>query len=116
MRALLLMGANPNVLGGFGGMSALMEAAMEGHIAVINALLTGGAFVDLQSLDEGIAALSVAAREGQTVVLKRLLQAGADIDLQSREEHLTALHLGTIFQHEEVVRKACSPASPPARP
>ena len=61
------------------GQTALMWAAAEGHVEVVDALLEAGA--DFRArLRSGFTPFFFAVREGRTAVVHRLLKAGADVN------------------------------------
>jgi ankyrin repeat protein len=91
---LLERGADVNAADEFQQQTALMWAASEGHLAVVEALLDAGADPDLQArvntLTErknadyasgGFSALMWAARNGYEAVVRRLAGSGADLNL-----------------------------------
>src|SRR5207253_1388094 len=64
---------------GWRGQTALMWAAAEGHVEVVEALLKAGA--DLHArLASGFTPFLFAVREGQKGVVRTLLKAGADVN------------------------------------
>mmetsp|Transcript_62809 Transcript_62809/g.161652 ORF Transcript_62809/g.161652 Transcript_62809/m.161652 type:complete len:82 (+) Transcript_62809:3-248(+) len=58
------------------GGTALMFAAMEGHLAVVDKLLEANATIDLAAAS-GATAVKLAAQSGHQLIAKRLIAAGA---------------------------------------
>lgn len=106
VRDLIASGANVNVIETSRDQSALMWAAAQGHLGVVEELITAGADLEARSkvrpmlmfadatnggaFDQGVtenlggySALLFAARNGHTNVAAALLAAGADIDGQA---------------------------------
>ncbi|MDH3279932.1 MAG: ankyrin repeat domain-containing protein, partial [Gammaproteobacteria bacterium] len=71
------------------GYTALMFAAMNGHLKVVELLLDRGADINGQS-DDGRTALMVAAWNGHEKVVLNLIDRGADVNVRN-EEGWTAL-------------------------
>ena len=71
---------NPSVLSK-GGMTALMHAARQGHIAAAAALLDGGAPIDQKNEGDGTTPLLVALINGQYDIAMLLIERGADPSL-----------------------------------
>lgn len=82
------------------GDSALMLAALKGHLPIVTDLVVAGAEVNPE---EGWTALIYAAFEGHTEVVRFLLEKGADIDAQS-QNGMTALMAAARNGHLETVR------------
>ena len=61
------------------GYTALMAAAMVGHLEVVELLLQNGAVVNVYS-HYGITPLSAASRNGHIAIVETLLRNGADKD------------------------------------
>jgi ankyrin repeat protein len=79
VKVLLAHGANVNGSEPSHGQTALMWAAAEGNVGVVETLIKAGA--DLHKrLDSGFTPLLFAVREGQTGVVQALLKAGADVN------------------------------------
>ena len=57
-------------------MSPIFFAAQTGHAGVINALLSGGANVNIAG-EGGVRSLHIVSREGYTAAVRVLLEAGA---------------------------------------
>ena len=78
------------VVGHTGGMTALLQAAREGHTGAAAALLDGGADIDLVSAD-GTSPLLIATLNGQFDLALVLIERGADPNLASSTEGSTPL-------------------------
>ena len=79
VRALIVHGADVNAKEGRGRQSALMWAAAEGNVEVLDTLIEAGA--DFRTpLDSGFTPLLFAVREGRIGAVKTLLKAGADVN------------------------------------
>ncbi len=94
VRLLLDRGASVNAADKFQQETALMWAADEGHVSVVDALLKAGADPNLKArvnaITErknadhptgGFTALMWAARNGHEIVVRRLVEGGADLNL-----------------------------------
>jgi ankyrin repeat protein len=71
------------LLGPQGGHTALLLAVREGHLPVVEALLTGGADINQTSGGDHTSPLLMAAINGQYDVALRLIAAGADPNVAS---------------------------------
>src|SRR5262249_14654998 len=90
---LLAAGAQVNAKESQRGQTALMWAAAEGNVEVINTLVEAGA--DLHAhLDSGFTPFLFAVREGRIDAVKALLKAGADVNETIETAHTTAKRLG----------------------
>ena len=78
------------VVGQTGGMTALLHAARDGHVAAAEALLDGGADIDQVSAD-GTSPLLIATLNGQFDLALALIERGADPNLASATEGSTPL-------------------------
>jgi ankyrin repeat protein len=88
------------VLPGWSGRrTALMLAAVEGHISVINALIESGASASVLS-DDGQTALMIASKYGDSAAVAALLAGGADVNLPN-EDGVTALMEAAWQEHLE---------------
>jgi len=77
VRNLLREGVDPNVADEH-GRTALSHASGQGHIAVVDALLAGGAWVDpREDYDVYETPLMMATFHGQLEIVKKLVEAGA---------------------------------------
>jgi len=79
VRALLVHGANVNAKESRHGQTAVMWAAAEGHVEVLQALIEAGADFKMP-LSSGFTPLLFAVREGRIDAVKTLLKAGADVN------------------------------------
>ena len=86
----------------FDGDTALHEAAEKPNIALVKALLTHHASVDLQNKDGGWTALYKASQEGHLEVVNALLTHHASVDLQTKKGRTALIkasqkgHLGVV--------------------
>ena len=79
VRVLLARGADVHAKEPRRGQTALMWAAAEGHVAVIEELIKAGA--DFRTpLDSGFTPLMFAVRQGHIAAVKALLKAGVDVN------------------------------------
>jgi ankyrin repeat protein len=83
--------------------SALILAASQGHVDVIEALAGAGAELDFKSGSSGISALHVAALENHLSAVKTLLRLGADVDVRNHLQ-MTPLHLACGAGRLEIAR------------
>lgn len=83
------------------GMTAVMNAALEGHSEVIEVLVENGAELNAQNKD-GWTALMLAALKGHSEVVHVLLEKGADIRLKNTAGW-TALKAASGSQHPEII-------------
>jgi ankyrin repeat protein len=70
-------------VGGMGGMTALDHAVRQGNVASVEALLDGGANINLATPTDHTTPLLMAAINGQFDVALRLIARGADPNLES---------------------------------
>lgn len=82
------------------GCTPLCNAAINGHLNCVIALLEHGAHIDAESF-RGLTALHLAAEHGHIAVVEHLLDNGALIDSQSLDG-FTALHLAVINRHYDM--------------
>ena len=80
----------------------LWTAAFNGHTAVVRALVSAGADVNLQQND-GFSPLNAASQEGHTDCVKLLIEHGAEVDTRSKRG-LTPLYSAARKGHIEVVQ------------
>ena len=71
------------LVGGYGGHSAVLLAAREGHSAVVHALLDAGADIDQKSAGDGHTLLLMSIINGHFDLAMSLLERGADVALLS---------------------------------
>lgn len=84
-----------------GDNEALIDAALDGNAAKVQALLERGAYVDHKN-NEGGTALMAASLQGHEAVVKTLLKKGAYVDLES--DGMTVLMAASLQGHEAVVK------------
>ena len=83
--------------------SPVADAAMQGDLEAVRALLRGGADVNAAQGD-GMTALHWAARLGESELVEVLLYAGAKLDAGTRIGRYTPLHIAAREGRESVVR------------
>ena len=97
--------------GGKNKVTALHSAALRGHEAVVEALLSWGAIVDPQT-HGGMTPLYGACQEGQLACVLSLLKAGASLSLPKNDGGLP-IHIAAEHNRVEIVRAlldyGCSP-------
>lgn len=71
------------LVGGHGGLTALLHAAREGHIETVRALLDGGADIDQVSAGDRTSPMLIAMINGHFDLALELLERGADPTLAS---------------------------------
>jgi ankyrin repeat protein len=79
------------LVGSHGGLTALLYAARQGHVAAVEALLAGGADIDQVSAGDGTSPLLMAIINGHFDLAKILLDRGANPKLAS-ENGVTPLY------------------------
>lgn len=84
------------------GITALMFAAMNGHLDIFNTLLEVGANVNIDSA-QGETALMFAAGGGHLEIAQILIEKGADVNIQDVEIGMTALMRAAGLGHIEIV-------------
>ncbi len=119
----MIVGVDPNLTESWKGQTALMWAAAEGHVDVIQALVDGGADINKLSayqkfiepdpdkrqggfvyprLPKGrLSALHFAARDGQLAAVQALIYNGADLDIADEEGSTPAI-LAILNGHYEI--------------
>ena len=85
----------------FPGLTLLCSAALNGHVAIVRALLNAGADKDLAA-NGGATPLHAAAQNGHAAVVRALLDAGADKTVQCRG--LTALDIATTPEVKRLLK------------
>ncbi|KAJ7383481.1 hypothetical protein OS493_027642 [Desmophyllum pertusum] len=83
------------------GQSAMMIASWEGHLGIVEALMSAEADPNLQD-GFGKSALHEAAVSGQHGIVHRLIPGGADVNLAD-EEHRTPLHYAAMRGKRRIV-------------
>jgi ankyrin repeat protein len=102
---LLAAGAKVNLVAGEARRTALMMAALNGHVAVVEKLAAHMDIVLDQTDADGWIALHVAADKNKPDVVAWLLAAGAKVNLAAGEYRCTALMVAALSGHVEVVEK-----------
>ena len=95
-------GANPN-LAGKSGWTALILAAIEGNLSIVESLLSHGAEVD-QRDSEGATALLAAAENGHDEIVRILVGSGADVNGKDTRIGWTPLMAASLRGHLATVR------------
>src|SRR3990167_442701 len=86
------------------GISALMFAALEGYIEIVNRLLNCDGININQQMQHGISALMLAAMGGHIEIVNRLLNC-EDINInQQGQNGVSALMTAALHGHIEIVR------------
>jgi len=83
------------------GITALMIAAGNGHLEIVNALLTNGASVDIARWN-GVTALMIAAGKGDLEIVEALLGKGASVNAAC-DDGETALYIAAQKGDLEIV-------------
>jgi ankyrin repeat protein len=99
LRLLLEGGCDPN-LSDEAGDTALLLACSHGHSALVQALLTHDAAIDLPNRQSGATPLITAVQQGSVDVVKVLLRAGAATDLRTNGMQ-TALAIAAQQQNSD---------------
>ncbi len=99
--ALLPVGAAAQT-GSSGGDDRLLDAARDGQVEVVRALVGEGADVNAARGD-GITALHLAAERGHAEAARALIDAGAAVDAGTRIGRYTPLHMAGCGGHGAVV-------------
>ena len=81
----------------------LINAALHGDAAAVQALLAKGAEVNAKAND-GVTALMAASEEGHGEVVEALLAKGAEVNARRTNDGVTALILASYKGHIEVVQ------------
>ena len=84
------------------GSTALMHAASQGHVAVVEALLAADADVECRS-DTGHRPLMLGAKNGHVTVVEVLLRHNAALEATNNHQS-TALLLAVLGEHIEMVK------------
>jgi ankyrin repeat protein len=100
---LLRAGANPNPATRVGSYTPLLLAARQGHGAVVEALLDGGANAAAIT-DNGTTALMFAAQSGDVRSVERLLDRKVDADARESTRGLTAAMFAAAANRADVIR------------
>ncbi|HVU15316.1 MAG TPA: ankyrin repeat domain-containing protein [Candidatus Didemnitutus sp.] len=104
VRNLLLEAVDPNVADEY-GRTALSHASGMGHVAVVDALLAAGAWVDPhEDYDTRETPLMTAASKGHLDIVKKFLAAGANPSFHSGVSQRTAESYARNNGHVEIAR------------
>jgi ankyrin repeat protein len=101
VQMMILAGAKVNARESWNGQSALHWAAAEGHGAVVEALIEGGADIRQRS-NAGTTPFLFAVRKGDMRSVKAFLAAGSDVN-EKRVDLATPLLVAVINGHEDLV-------------
>ena len=101
VQMMILAGAKVNARESWNGQSALHWAAAEGHGAVVEALIEGGADIRQRS-NAGTTPFLFAVRKGDMRSVKAFLAAGSDVN-EKRVDLATPLLVAIINGHEDLV-------------
>lgn len=112
VEGLIAKGADVNSADAYQGETPLMDAAEQGNLPVVRALLTAGAEVNRKSGD-GSTALMHAAEKGHADVVAALIEAKADVNVRNRMGK-TALSLAAASPEVAALLKAAG-AGPATR-
>ena len=80
----------------------MIEAAINGHIGVIRALLKVGTEADTEAYDHGNTPLLYAAKHDHANCVELLLKAGADVEMACFDDE-TALMFAAEGGHTKIV-------------
>lgn len=94
----------------FLGVDPIVEAARQGDVQAVAALIAGGADVNAAEGD-GMSALHWAAQQGDVSVARALIEGGANVDAGTRIGAYLPLHLAAQRGHGEVVRQLLAAGS-----
>lgn len=107
VRAYLASGADPNAMPLDGSTTPLLNAARNGNLEMVLALIQAGADVNLTTSnngDNGNSPLHQAAYAGNVEVIQALVAAGADINYYPPDSlHRTALRRAVLFGQKSAV-------------
>ncbi|XP_068209542.1 uncharacterized protein [Palaemon carinicauda] len=101
VRELLKLGADPNI--SCGHSPALVRAAKDGMLYIVQALVAAGAEIDAR-IASGDSAVHVAARGGHSEVIIDLIHSGAHVDAINRNG-VTPLQTALAYGHLEVAQE-----------
>ncbi|KAG9408444.1 hypothetical protein AC1031_021683 [Aphanomyces cochlioides] len=104
VRSRLILGADVNWHKQATRATALHVASSEGHLEVVEELISHGATVDVTDKD-GQTPLHLAAQNGHAHVVKMLLDHGATADAVRHVTRDTPLHLAAMNKHLAVVQE-----------
>lgn len=93
------------------GCTALLLAAGEGHLGVVNVLLDADASVSRPALD-GETPLHAAARQGHDRIVERLVRAGANVNARDADSS-TPLHAAAWNANADTVERLISLGADP---
>ncbi len=97
---LVSAGATVNATGSTGS-TPLLAASQRGHVVVIDALLFGGAKVNLSRASDSYTPLMAGCKNGHIEVVTALLSGRADVNAQMSGAR-SALTLAQMYSHSNV--------------
>jgi|GEM_PF-1002777 len=103
VRDLIQQGVNVNAAELGNGWTALLSAAAQGKLTVVQLLLAAGANVN-RAAPSGQTALSEAAYWGRAAVVKVLISAGATLDVPDQETGWTPVMKTVVWGNTEVLQ------------
>ncbi|GMI14779.1 hypothetical protein TrVE_jg7335 [Triparma verrucosa] len=86
------------------GRTALLKAALRGHLEVVQVLVAAGADVNKARTDDGCTPLFMAAQNGHQNVVQALVTARADLNKATTDTGDTPLYIAAQQGHLDVVQ------------
>lgn len=85
------------------GRTALHYASDQGHVSIVQLLLTNGCNINHTCSSESLSPLHLACNKGHTEVVNLLIKAGARVD-HTTNTKVTPLHLASSYGHIKVMQ------------